>query len=85
MQHSSGLYHESAGKHGKPGLTCHAMAVERALTQGDLTYDFLAGGARYKFSLSNASVPLFWAEAVHPWSMAGLIARGQKLAQRLGA
>jgi CelD/BcsL family acetyltransferase involved in cellulose biosynthesis len=72
--YQSGLNHDCAGRHGKPGLSCHAMAVEQALAAGDATYDFLAGAARYKLSLANASVPLFWVEAVPRWSVLGLLA-----------
>ncbi len=82
--YQSGLDHARAGKHGKPGLTLHAMAVERALAEGALVYDFLAGAARYKISLANASQPLLWAEAVAPWSAAGLFARARGALRRLG-
>ena len=73
--YQSGLDHGRAGRHGKPGLTFHALAVGRALAAGDRVYDFLAGAARYKSSLANASVPLLWAEAVPRWSVRGLAAR----------
>ena len=73
--YQSGLDHARAGRHGKPGLTFHALAVERALAAGDRVYDFLAGAARYKSSLANASVPLLWAEAVPRWSVRGVLAR----------
>jgi CelD/BcsL family acetyltransferase involved in cellulose biosynthesis len=47
----------------KPGLVCHALAVQRALVEGYREYDFLAAandGARYKQSLSNASRQFGW-------------------------
>jgi CelD/BcsL family acetyltransferase involved in cellulose biosynthesis len=81
--YQSGLDPARAEGHGKPGLTCHAMAVERAIAAGERVYDFLAGAARYKLSLSNASEPLFWAEAVTPWSLRGLLARARRTSQRL--
>lgn len=77
--YQSGLDHEGAGRHGKPGLTCHAMAIEQAQAQGAKVYDFLAGAARYKRSLSNASATLLWAEAVPRWSVPGLAARARGL------
>lgn len=83
--YQSGLNHADEGRHGKPGLTFHAMAVEQALAEGERVYDFLAGAARYKLSLSNASTTLVWAEAVPRWSIAGLAAQARSLAQRLGS
>ena len=47
----------------KPGLVCHALAIQRALDNGYLEYDFLAAandGARYKMSLANASREFGW-------------------------
>lgn len=72
---------DAAGSQEKPGLTCHALAVERALRTGQNAYDFLAGAARYKLSLAKTSTPLVWTEAVHPWSVPGLVSR---LRERLG-
>jgi CelD/BcsL family acetyltransferase involved in cellulose biosynthesis len=46
----------------KPGLVAHAWAIERALAEGALAYDFLAGGQRYKASLANGEVELAWSE-----------------------
>lgn len=73
--YQSGLDHAGAGPHGKPGLSCHALAVERALAAGEGAYDFLAGADRYKRSLANAAAPLLWVEAVPAWSVPGLVAR----------
>lgn len=75
--YQSGLDLVTAGPHGKPGLTCHAMAVEQALAAGDTSYDFLAGAARYKLSLANDSQLLLWAETVQRWSLPGLMAQAQ--------
>lgn len=80
--YQSGLDHSTAGRHGKPGLTCHAMAIERALQGGDTAYDFLAGAARYKLSLANTSAPLLWAEAVPRLSLRGLVSVARDLARR---
>ncbi|MFC7542489.1 GNAT family N-acetyltransferase [Siccirubricoccus deserti] len=73
--YQSGLDHVGAGPHGKPGLTCHAMAVERAIAEGAESYDFLAGPDRYKRSLANAEATLVWAELVPRWSARGLVVR----------
>jgi CelD/BcsL family acetyltransferase involved in cellulose biosynthesis len=73
--YQSGLDHAGAGPHGKPGLTCHAMAVERAIAEGAESYDFLAGPDRYKRSLANAETALVWAELVPRWSARGVVAR----------
>jgi CelD/BcsL family acetyltransferase involved in cellulose biosynthesis len=70
-----------SGAHAKPGLTCHALAIARALAAGDSVYDFLAGAHRYKLSLANASTSLFWAELVPEWSPTGFALR---LARRCG-
>lgn len=77
--YQSGLDYADAGAHGKPGLTCHALAVERALATGERAYDFLGGAARYKLSLANATSPLLWAAAVPNWSPLGVAARLRRI------
>ncbi len=61
--YQSGLRYEADQKL-KPGLVCHALAVERALQEGFDEYDFLAAaneeGNRYKQSLCNATRELGW-------------------------
>ena len=74
--YQSGLRPVAQGSHEKPGLTSHALAVQRALAMGDAVYDFLAGAQRYKLSLANAATRLVWAELVRPWSLRGILARG---------
>lgn len=81
--YQSGLNHANAGRHGKPGLTAHAMAIERALADGELAYDFLAGAARYKLSLANDTTRLWWAETVRRWSIPGLAARARSTFRQL--
>lgn len=76
--YQSGLALEAAGAHEKPGLTCHALAVQRALAAGDSVYDFLAGAQRYKRSLANAEAFLLWAELVPRWSVEGVVARAAR-------
>ena len=73
--YQSGFALDAAGSHGKPGLTSHAMAIERAMAAGDDVYDFLGGADRYKRSLADAATPLLWTELVRPWSLLGLAAR----------
>jgi len=38
----------------KVGLVIHSLVIEQAIKQGIIVYDFLAGEAQYKNSLSNA-------------------------------
>jgi len=73
--YQSGLDHAGAGRHEKPGLTSHALAIGHAVAAGEAVYDFLAGADRYKLSLASGSAPLWWAELVRPWSLAGVAAR----------
>lgn len=75
LSYQGGFVHEDAGPHGKPGLTCHLLAIERALAEGEAVYDFLAGDTRYKRSLMTDSQALAWVELVPRWSALGLLAR----------
>lgn len=45
----------------RPGIVCHALAVELNLGWGHREYDFLGGEARYKKSLSTHSRVMCWA------------------------
>lgn len=42
----------------KPGLVCHALAIERHAQMGDSIYDFMAGETRYKSNLGQPG-PVF--------------------------
>ena len=44
----------------RPGMVAHWMAIEANLSSGKRTYDFLAGDARYKRSLSTDKDSLVW-------------------------
>lgn len=44
----------------KPGMLAHWMAIERNLSSGRASYDFLAGDARYKRSLSTGEDRTLW-------------------------
>jgi CelD/BcsL family acetyltransferase involved in cellulose biosynthesis len=50
----------------RPGLVLHAYAIRRAIAAGRKTYDFLAGGSRYKKELALASRPLIELRAARP-------------------
>jgi CelD/BcsL family acetyltransferase involved in cellulose biosynthesis len=63
------------GSRAKPGLTCHHQAILRALARGERGYDFLAGEARYKTSLANATRDLVWAQVVPGASARGMLRR----------
>ncbi len=75
--YQSGFDYALPDPQAKPGLTCHHLAIERALAAGDDTYDFLGGDDRYKRSLATDAVTLAWAEALRPRSLPGLVARAR--------
>jgi len=58
--YQGGFDYAGAGAHQAPGLTCHHAAIEAAIAAGCTCYDFLAGEARYKTSLSNGVESLHW-------------------------
>lgn len=72
LAYQSGFAYSENDEHRKPGMTCHQIAIESAMADGMLRYDFLAGGDRYKTSLATASVPLHWLEAGPSWRSAAL-------------
>ena len=82
--YQSGLDLAGAGSQGKPGLTCHSMAIGRAAAMGDDIYDFLAGPDRYKRTLAQGSATLHWAEMVRRHSLLGLAARARDFGRRHG-
>jgi CelD/BcsL family acetyltransferase involved in cellulose biosynthesis len=63
--YQSGLTYETDGKL-KPGMVCHALAVEHDARAGHRWYDFLAGKARYKQSLSTDARALIWLRVQKP-------------------
>ncbi len=64
----------------KPGLVCHALAVEHYRAAGAATYDMLAGAARYKTTLApEGGEILHWATLYPANSWEG---RARKLARR---
>ena len=65
--YQSGFDYAAAPRHGKPGLTCHHLAIEAARADGAACYDFLGGMDRYKESLANARQTLHWLRIGPPW------------------
>ncbi|HTZ69630.1 MAG TPA: GNAT family N-acetyltransferase [Acetobacteraceae bacterium] len=63
----------------KPGLVCHALAIELYRAEGARLYDLLAGASRYKATLArNGGEMLHWF-TLHPRLALG--ARGRRLAE----
>jgi CelD/BcsL family acetyltransferase involved in cellulose biosynthesis len=58
--YQSGFDYDLIEKHGRPGLVMHTLAVRHNAGLGHHTYDFLAGAARYKKSLSTSFEVLSW-------------------------
>lgn len=48
----------------RPGLVSHYLAILHNASKGFDTYDFLAGEAQYKSSLSTHSAPMLWARLI---------------------
>ncbi len=65
--YQSGFDYAAAPRHGKPGLTCHHLAIEAVRLDGTACYDFLGGADRYKESLANARQTLHWFRMAPPW------------------
>jgi CelD/BcsL family acetyltransferase involved in cellulose biosynthesis len=63
--YQSGLAYEANSKL-KPGLVCHALAVEHCARAGHHWYDFLAGQSRYKQSLATGARGLVWVRLQQP-------------------
>ena len=68
LAYQSGFDHANAGRHGKPGLTCHHQAIQFAAQCGADRYHFLAGDDRYKRSLADRTECLHWIEVASPYS-----------------
>lgn len=63
--YQAGHIHEPDAKL-KPGLVCHALAIEDALQKGCRVYDFMMGGGHFKSSLTNAEGEMAWASIQRP-------------------
>ncbi len=80
--YQSGFDYPGAAPHGKPGLTCHHLAIEMHRARGGTSYDFLGGADRYKRSLSNAERVLHWLSVAPPRHPAVTLARVRGLIRR---
>ena len=80
--YQSGFDYPGAGPHGKPGLTCHHLAIEMHRARGGASYDFLGGADRYKRSLSNAERTLHWLSLAPRRHPAVLLAGAKRLLRR---
>lgn len=63
--YQSGLAYETDSKL-KPGLVCHALAIDHNVRAGHRWYDFLAGESRYKQSLATDARALVWLRIQRP-------------------
>ena len=75
LAYQSGFDYAGAGPREKPGLTCHYEAIRFAARWGAGQYDFLAGDARYKRSLSDRTEMLHWIEVGNRYSPRFVAAR----------
>lgn len=57
--YQSGLNYSAENTY-RPGLVSHYFAIMHNAKKGLLKYDFLAGDAAYKNSLSTSSTPMYW-------------------------
>lgn len=79
LAYQSGFTYHDQAPEAKPGLTCHCMAIQRALAQDIEVYDFLEGEDRYKLSLADGSHRQIWLRAGRLWSPRLLIGRGLRM------
>ncbi len=84
LAYQSGL-EQPGGPQEKPGLVCHALAIEHYRTRDFATYDLLAGDDRYKRTLARGGETLHWATLHRPWSASGLVARSRSKLRDLRA
>ena len=67
----------------KPGMLAHWMAIEHNLQAGHGSYDFLAGDARYKRSLSTGEDRTLWLILRRPRLKLEMESRARRLKQKL--
>lgn len=79
--YQSGFDYPGAVPHGRPGLTCHHLAIEAHRARGGVSYDFLGGADRYKRSLANAERTLHWLSIAPPRHPCAPLARLRRLAR----
>lgn len=73
----------------RPGIVIHALAMQRAIAEGQREYDFMKGDSQYKQKLATGAHPLVRLRAVAPSTVArakdGLLRGATDLARRLRA
>jgi CelD/BcsL family acetyltransferase involved in cellulose biosynthesis len=80
LAYQGGFDYAGAGRHQKPGLTCHHQAIRLAAAARLDRYDLLAGEGRYKRSLASDTTWLHWLEIGGDGSVVTL---GRRTAKRL--
>ena len=80
--YQSGFAYDSPDAREKPGLVCHALAIQFYADLGIRFYDMLAGADRYKLSLARQGEELHWAVLHKPLSMGGILAAAKRVARR---
>jgi len=58
--YQSGFDYDLVGAHGRPGLVCHALAIEQNERNGNMLYDLMAGDSDYKRNLATHSEWMAW-------------------------
>jgi CelD/BcsL family acetyltransferase involved in cellulose biosynthesis len=67
----------------KPGLVCHALAIEQARAEGFILYDLLAGVQRYKLTLApKDGAAVHWAVVHRAGSLAARMETMRQFLQR---
>lgn len=71
----------------RPGIVIHALAMQRAIAEGQREYDFMKGDSQYKQKLATGAHPLVHLRAVAPTTVArakdGLLRAATDLARQL--
>jgi hypothetical protein len=63
LSYQSGFHHDDTDRRQRPGIVSHVAAIEAGAAAGDHIYDFLAGDADYKRSLSDSYRIMAWCQA----------------------
>ncbi len=63
LAYQSGFHHDDPDRRQRPGIVAHVAAIEAGIAAGDEAYDFLAGDADYKRSLSDSYRVMAWCQA----------------------
>lgn len=86
--YQSGLDYHICGKHNRPGLVAHMLAVEFNARAGHRVYDYLAGDSEYKQALGTAAGEMSWVTVQRDrvrfrveWAARMLLRRARRLRQ----